>query len=70
MKKLEKLSINPDKVIKGKELIKLKGGGDEDPASIYCSDFEYNNLGCLQIPYCMDGEVPIGYCSGYYPEAV
>jgi hypothetical protein len=28
MKKLNKLSINPDKVIKNEELVNLKGGGD------------------------------------------
>lgn len=53
MKKLGKLSINPEKVIKNEELVNLRGGyGGEDPGKVYCFDCSTNLLGTFLNPYC------------------
>jgi hypothetical protein len=38
MKKLGKLYINPEKVIKNEELVNLRGGYDEDLCNVYCGN--------------------------------
>jgi natural product precursor len=40
MKKLGKLSINPEKIINSKELFFLKGGSDDGTCGYYCWDSE------------------------------
>ena len=60
MKKLNKLIINPEKVIKNEDLVNLKGGY-EGLAAVYCYD-GMNYLGCVQTPYCPGGD-PTFLCS-------
>jgi hypothetical protein len=53
MKKLEKLSINPEKVIKNDELVNLRGGYDPCPCDpgysyFYCQCW-YPDWGTLEI---------------------
>jgi hypothetical protein len=59
MKKLGKITINPEKVIKNEELLNLKGGY-EGLATVYCFDGE-EYLGCVQTPYCPTD--PLRLCS-------
>lgn len=53
MKKIGKLSINPEKVIKNKELINLKGG-------VYANCGDYESL-CLASA-CIKSDLSIGEC--------
>jgi len=47
MKKLGKLSINPEKVIKNEELVNLRGGyGTGDMACYFYSDYNYTLICC------------------------
>lgn len=54
MKKLGKISINPEKVIKNDELVNLRGGY-EGLATVYCWSGD-TYLGCVQTPYCPGGD--------------
>ncbi len=64
MKKIGKISINPEKVIKNEELVNLRGGYGggygEDLAAVYCYNGE-SYLGCFQTPYCPGGD-PTSLC--------
>ncbi|WP_163324810.1 hypothetical protein [Draconibacterium mangrovi] len=64
MKKLGKLSINPEKVIENNELLNLKGGYAEDPGKVYCFDSQANLLGTFLNPYC-SGDL-LEQCRSYY----
>lgn len=65
MKKLGKITINPEKVIKNDELVNLKGGYDEDPGKVYCFDCNINLLGTFSNPYCT-GDL-LAQCQYWYP---
>ena len=68
MKKIGKISINPEKVIKNEELVNLKGGGyGEDPGKVYCFDCNINLLGTFLNPYC-SGDL-LNQCQSYYPSS-
>ncbi len=66
MKKLGKLSINPEKVIKSEELVNLKGGYDEGLQRVSCfSDSGY--LGYVETPYCPPESTQLLMCRSSYP---
>ena len=65
MKKLGKLTINPEKVIKNDELVNLRGGYDEDPGKVYCFNSQGDLLGTFLNPYC-SGDL-LAQCQDYYP---
>ena len=51
MKKLGKLSINPEKVIKNDELVNLRGGYGDGNVQCECGEgypFSYNDCTCSQ----------------------
>jgi len=51
MKKLGKITINPEKVIKNEELINLRGGYGEGPCKKYCwAGMELIEI--IGVPYC------------------
>lgn len=52
MKKLTKLVIHPEKVMKNEELKTLRGGTD-NPTSFYCK-LGSEVLGCFTLPTCSD----------------
>lgn len=66
MKKIGKLSINLEKVIKNEELVNLRGGygGGEDLGKVYCFDCNANLLGTFLNPYC--GGDLLSQCRSYY----
>jgi hypothetical protein len=53
MKKLGKLSIDPEKVIKNEELVTLKGGYDKIGCCV-CKDGSGNNIGTIAGTTCND----------------
>lgn len=70
MKKLNKLIINPEKVIKNEELTNLRGGYDnggyEDGVVIGCfSDTQF--LGNIRTTYCSSEEIQKEMCKAQYP---
>lgn len=70
MKKLGKLSINPEKVIKNEELVNLKGGYLDGCVYVKCySSIPGSYLGDL---CCPDDQDYTQICRDYYnnPEAV
>jgi len=63
MKKIGKLSINPEKVIKNEELVNLRGGYGGGSGSLYCKNSSgtvcaYDNYDCgtfkEDLKYCKD----------------
>jgi hypothetical protein len=66
MKKLGKITINPEKVIKNDELVNLKGGYGEGPVSIYCYDASFNYLGCISTNYCHGSAHQKNMCNNEY----
>ena len=62
MKKLGKLSVNPEKVMKNEELVNLRGGyGTHN--GVTCANYgNFENA----VSYCIaPGEDPTQICSGY-----
>lgn len=45
MKKIGKISINPEKVIKNEELVNLKGGYGDGPYQVVCASGDYWGCG-------------------------
>ena len=64
MKKLGKLSINPDKIIKNEELVNLRGGYGNYVVS--CKDSEGNHLCGTWLGLCMDATA---FCSYHCPDS-
>jgi natural product precursor len=64
MKKLGKLSINPEKVIKNDELVNLKGGYD-DPCT--CTCYNHLTMECYGYMFAPTGDCN-GECKGLYGE--
>lgn len=55
MKKLGKLLINTEKVIKKEDLVNLKGGyGGEGVCTVTCDDSNGNTIATIQSPYYCD----------------
>ena len=64
MKKLEKLTINPQKIIKDEELVNLRGG---DYGTLCCFDWNHVVLGpCFYGVEC-GGEDDLDFCKDWYP---
>jgi len=68
MKKLGKLTINPEKVIKNEELVNLRGGYGEGIETVNCFNY-YDYLGSFGIPYCPSYSVMLSICQSYYPSS-
>jgi hypothetical protein len=67
MKKLGKLNINPEKVIKNEELISLKGGYDGG-VTIFCKRDEQHGGNCeVYWLWCGDEAMTNYLCEWYCP---
>lgn len=66
MKKLNKLSINTEKVIRNTELVNLRGGYGEDLQRISCLDYT-DYLGYVETPYCPSESTRLSMCQASYP---
>jgi hypothetical protein len=62
MKKIGKISINPEKLIKNEELVNLRGGGYFGLA--YCNDENNNFLGTVVVRDC---DNMVKECKEIYP---
>jgi len=71
MKKLNKLIINPEKVIKNEELVNLRGsyggGSGGEPCTCTCFKFDASKdeTTCYGYVFAPDGNCP-SYCSDFY----
>jgi natural product precursor len=65
MKKIGKISINPEKVIKNEELVNLKGGGYGGGGPCTCTCFNSSTFECYGYVFAPDGNCP-SYCSDFY----
>jgi len=55
MRKIGKLAINAEKMIKNEELVNLKGGyGGEGVCTVACADSNGNVIMTIQAPYYCD----------------
>lgn len=68
MKKIGKLSINPEKVIKDEELVNLRGGyGGDGVGTLCCFNWNHVILGpCFYGVEC-GGEADLTLCQSFYP---
>lgn len=65
MKRLKKLAINPEKVIKNEELKNLKGGGY---GTLCCLDGGWDPLGpCFYGVLCGNPGSDRDFCNSFYP---
>lgn len=63
MKKLKKLSIDTEKMIKNEELVNLKGGyGDCDDSPMLECVSNFQVIGQFCVEYCRSKEENIGIC--------
>jgi hypothetical protein len=69
MKKIGKLTINPEKVIKNEELVNLKGGYGEDLQRVSCFD-NSGYLGYIETPYCPPESTRLSMCRDPYPDTM
>lgn len=70
MKKLNRLYINPEKVMKNDELITLRGGYGSGTDAAVCRKFWYSEiitLGSVCVTSC-NSEVALDECQKVYPE--
>jgi hypothetical protein len=65
MKKLNKLKINTEKVIKNDELVNLKGGYEGYQRVSCFSSGGY--LGYVNTSYCPSQSTQLSMCRSYYP---
>jgi hypothetical protein len=58
MKKLGKLTINPEKVIKNEDLVNLRGGygGEDTLCTVYCGNTLYSSP--YRCPWEMCSQIP------------
>jgi len=63
MKKLGKLTINPEKVIKNEELVNLRGGYGGDPCT--CTCFDRITMDCYGYMFSPTGDCT-SECQGLY----
>ena len=68
MRKIGKLAINAEKMIKNEELVNLKGGY-EGYQRISCFDSS-TYLGYVNTSYCPSQQTQISLCRTYYPQTV
>ena len=63
MKRLDKLQINSEKLMKNEELIALKGGIELEATSFNCYEGGYQ--GCITLDTC-DEITALGICQQFY----
>ena len=54
MKKIGKITINPEKVIKNEELVNLRGGYESDPCTCTCQNI--STYECIGYVFAPDGD--------------
>ncbi len=68
MKKLNKLEINSEKIMKNEELLSLRGGYDGATTGYKCLSSSDAYLGCVNLVNC-DSYIGTFYCHSAFPES-